>query len=53
MRAAAEALQTLATDRLDGKWGVMAVPHTWGRNLTWHPHLRPSSTGIMPRLRLA
>jgi len=39
MRAAAEALQTLAEDRLGGRLGIMTVLHTWGRTLTWHPHV--------------
>ena len=30
MRDAAEALQTLAEDRLGGRLGIMAVLHTWG-----------------------
>ena len=39
MRAASEALQTLAKDRLGGRLGIMVVLHTWGRTLIWHPHV--------------
>jgi len=39
MRAAAQALQILAEDRLGGRLGIMAFLHTWGRTLTWHPHV--------------
>jgi hypothetical protein len=39
--AASESLLQLAGDsrRLGGLLGVTAVVHTWGRNLTFHPHL--------------
>jgi len=47
MRAAAEALQTLAEDRLGGRLGIMAVLHTWGRTLTWHPHVHCLIPGMI------
>jgi hypothetical protein len=39
--AAAETIVQLAADpkRLGARVGVTAVLHTWGRNLTFHPHL--------------
>ena len=39
MRAAAEALMTLAAARLDARIGLIAVLHTWGQTLTHHPHV--------------
>jgi Putative transposase/Transposase zinc-binding domain len=39
MRAGAEALMTLAAERLGGKLGLIAVLHTWGQTLTHHPHV--------------
>lgn len=39
LRSAAEAVQTLARDRLRGKLGFMAAIHTWGRPMIWHPHI--------------
>jgi Putative transposase/Transposase zinc-binding domain len=39
MRAAADALMTLAADRLGAKLGLIAVLHTWGQTLTHHPHV--------------
>ena len=39
MRAAAQALMTLAAERLDAKIGLIAVLHTWGQTLTHHPHV--------------
>lgn len=39
IRSAAEAVQTLARDRLHGKLGFMAAIHTWGRPMGWHPHV--------------
>jgi len=47
MRAAAEALQTLAQDRLGGRLGIMTVLHTWGRTLIWHPHVHCLIPGIV------
>ncbi|MBT3290308.1 MAG: transposase [Victivallales bacterium] len=44
--AAAEAMQTLATDRLGGRLGMIACIHTWGRNLIWHPHLHMLVPGV-------
>ena len=38
MRAAAEAIMTLAVERLGAKIGLIAVLHTWGQTLTHHPH---------------
>jgi hypothetical protein len=49
LRAAAEALQSLAVDRLGGKLGIMAVVHTWGRTLCWHPHVHCLVPGIVVR----
>jgi hypothetical protein len=39
MRAAAEALMTLASERLGAKIGLIAVLHSWGQTLTHHPHV--------------
>ena len=39
MRAAAQALMTLAAERLGAKIGLIAVLHTWGQTLTHHPHV--------------
>jgi ssDNA-binding Zn-finger/Zn-ribbon topoisomerase 1 len=41
MRAAAEAIEELGADPrwLGGRTAVMAVLHTWGRDLSWHPHV--------------
>jgi len=39
MRAAAQALMTLAAGRLGAKIGLTAVLHTWGQTLTHHPHV--------------
>jgi hypothetical protein len=45
--SASEALLQLAADpaRLGGLLGLTAVVHTWGRNLTFHPHLHCIVTG--------
>ena len=39
MRAAAQALMTLAVRRLSARIGLIAVLHTWGQTLTHHPHV--------------
>ena len=39
MRAAAQALMTLAVRRLSARIGLIAVLHTWGQTLTHHPHI--------------
>ena len=39
MRAAAEALMTLAAERLGARIGLIAVLHTWGQTLTRCPHV--------------
>ena len=39
MRAAAEALMTLAARRLSAKIGLIAILHSWGQALTHHPHV--------------
>jgi hypothetical protein len=39
MRAAAEALMTLAAKRLAARIGLIAVLHSWGQTLTHHPHV--------------
>jgi hypothetical protein len=39
MRAAAQALMTLAAERLGAKIGLIAVLHSWGQTLTHHPHV--------------
>ena len=39
MRAAAEALITLAAERLGAGIGLIAVLHSWGQTLTHHPHV--------------
>ena len=39
MRAAAQALMTLAAARLAARIGLIAVLHTWGQTLTHHPHV--------------
>lgn len=40
-KAAAETLLTLSKDRkyLDGETGIVAILHSWGQNLMFHPHL--------------
>ena len=45
--AAAQTIVTLGQDpkRLGALVGVTAVVHTWGRNLTFHPHLHCIVTG--------
>jgi hypothetical protein len=45
--SASETLLQLAADssRLGGVPGITAVVHTWGRNLTFHPHLHCIVTG--------
>jgi len=47
MKSAAEALLKLAADPryVGGCIGVMAVLHTWGSNLTYHPHVHCLATG--------
>lgn len=47
LQAAAEALQTLAADRLGGRLGITAVLHTWGRTLPWHPHVHCVVPGVV------
>jgi Putative transposase/Phage integrase, N-terminal SAM-like domain len=39
MRAAAEALMTLAVERLGARIGLIALLHTRGQTLTHHPHV--------------
>jgi hypothetical protein len=39
MRAAAEALMTLAAKRLSARIGLIAVLHSWGQTLAHHPHV--------------
>ena len=41
MRATAETLLEVAADpqHLGAQIGVLAVPHTWGQNLQFHPHV--------------
>jgi len=39
MRAAADALMTLAARRLSAQIGLIAVLHSWGQTLTHHPHV--------------
>jgi Putative transposase/Transposase zinc-binding domain len=39
MRAAAEALMTLAARRLSARIGLIAMLHSWGQTLTHHPHV--------------
>ena len=39
MRAAAQALMTLAARRLSARIGLIAVLHSWGQTLTHHPHV--------------
>jgi hypothetical protein len=40
-RASADAIQKLAQDErfVGGQMGMVGVLHTWGRNLTYHPHV--------------
>ena len=40
-QSAFESLATLCSDRqwLGGRIGALAVLHTWGRTLEWHPHI--------------
>ena len=46
-RAASQSLLTLAADpkRLGAQIGVTAILHTWGQNLSFHPHLHCVVTG--------
>ena len=39
MRAAAQALMTLAAKRLAARIGLIAILHSWGQTLTHHPHV--------------
>jgi hypothetical protein len=50
LRAAAETLIELAADpkHLGAKIGVLAVLHTWGQTLTFHPHVHCVVTGGGP-----
>ena len=45
MRAAAQALMTLAAKRLGAKIGLIAILHTWGQTLTHHPHVHCLAPG--------
>jgi Putative transposase len=45
MRAAAQALMTLAAERLGATIGLIAVLHTWRQTLTHHPHVHCLVTG--------
>src|ERR1700748_25279 len=45
MRAAGQALMTLAAAPLGGTIGLIAVLHTWGQTLTHHPHVHCLVTG--------
>ena len=47
MRAAAETLLEVAANpkHLGAEVGVLAVLHTWGQNLTLHPHVHCVVTG--------
>ena len=47
LQAAAAALQTLAEDRLGGRLGILAILHTWGRTLIWHPHVHCLIPGVV------
>lgn len=40
-RTATGALREMAADpdHVGGELGILAAIHTWGRNLSWHPHL--------------
>ena len=38
-KAAAETLQKLARTKLDATLSILAVLHTWSRELTFHPHV--------------
>ena len=47
IRSAADSIVTLAADPhyVGGRVGVMAVLHTWGSNLSYHPHVHCLVTG--------
>jgi Putative transposase/Transposase zinc-binding domain len=47
MRAAAKTLLEVAANpkHLGAEVGVLAVLHTWGQNLAWHPHVHCVVTG--------
>jgi len=55
MQAAAQSLLKLAADPhyVGGQVGLLAVLHTWGRTLTYHPHVHCLVTGggMDPRTR--
>lgn len=46
-RSASEGLQSIAYDTkyIGGKLGMIAVLHTWARNLSYHPHIHFVVTG--------
>jgi hypothetical protein len=39
MRASAETLQVFMADKWKSQGGMLAVLHTWGQQLQWHPHV--------------
>ena len=45
MRTAAAALQQMAAKHLGGQVGIMAILHTWGQQMTEHPHVHCLVTG--------
>ncbi|MBT3297210.1 MAG: hypothetical protein HOJ57_22680 [Lentisphaerae bacterium] len=49
MQAVAEASQAVACEFHGGELGILAVLHTWGRNLSWHAHMHCLIPGVVLR----
>jgi len=49
MQAVAEASQAVAAEHHDGELGILAVLHSWGRNLSWHAHVHCLIPGVVLR----
>lgn len=47
-KAVSETLMELATDKkyLGAKIGITAILHTWGQNLSYHPHIHCVVPGV-------
>ena len=45
-QAAQETLQKLARTHWDATIGILAVLHTWARDLSFHPHISASSAAV-------
>ena len=49
MQAVAEASQAVAAEHHGGQLGILAVLHSWGRNLSWHAHVHCLIPGVVLR----